>query len=122
MIDTNTIISYYIQLRDKKKETQDRHKEELEPINVGLMKLEGIMQDRLNEMGIDKMAGDSGTVFTKTNSSVTVDDWEAVVEYIKDNEAYDVLDRRVNKTAALERGDVPGLRTSQFKTVQVRRK
>jgi len=122
MTDTNTLISYYIQLRDRKKEMQTRHKEELEPIEGGLMKLEGMMQERLNDMGVEKMGGDTGTVFTKVNTSITVEDWESVLGYIKNNDAFDILDRRVNKTAAQERGDVPGLRTSQIKTIQVRRK
>ncbi|SRR6056297_239502 len=122
MTDTNTLISYYIQLRDRKKEMQMRHKEELEPIEGGLMKLEGMMQERLNDMGVEKMGGDTGTVFTKVNTSITVEDWESVLGYIKNNDAFDILDRRVNKTAAQERGDVPGLRTSQIKTIQVRRK
>jgi len=122
MTDTNTLISYYIQLRDRKKEMQMRHKEELEPIEGGLMKLEGMMQERLNDMGVEKMGGDTGTVFTKVNTSITVEDWESVLGYIKSNDAFDILDRRVNKTAAQERGDVPGLRTSQIKTIQVRRK
>jgi len=122
MTDTNTLISYYIQLRDRKKEMQTRHKEELEPIEGGLMKLEGMMQERLNDMGVEKMGGDTGTVFTKVNTSITVEDWESVLGYIKSNDAFDILDRRVNKTAAQERGDVPGLRTSQIKTIQVRRK
>ncbi len=122
MTDTNTLISYYIQLRDRKKEIQAWHKEELEPVDAGLMKLEGMLQERLTEMGVEKMGGDTGTVFTKVNTSVTVEDWDSVVDYVKSNDAFDLLDRRVNKTAAQERGDVPGLRTSQMKTIQVRRK
>ena len=119
---TDKLIEYYIQLRDRKKDMQARHKQELEPIEGGLMKLEAMLQARLDEMGVDKMGGDTGTVFTKVNTSVTVEDWESVVNYVKSNDAFDLLDRRVNKSAAQERGDVPGLRTSQMKTVQVRRK
>jgi len=121
-MDTSKLISYYIQLRDRKKEIQAQHREELEPVDAGLMKLEGMLQEKLNEMGVDKMGGDTGTVFTKVNTSISVEDWESVVDYVKSNDAYDLLERRVNKAAVVERGDVPGLRTSQMKTIQVRRK
>ena len=122
MADMNQLIEYYVALRDRKKEIQTKHKEELEPIDAGLMKLEATMQAKLNELGVEKAGGDAGTVFTKTNVSVNVEDWDSVLDYVKSNEAYDVLERRVSKAAALERGDVPGLRTTQVKTIQVRRK
>lgn len=122
MTDVNTLISFYIQLRDKKKEIQQSHKAELEPIDAGLMKLEAKMQERLAELGVEKAGGEAGTVFTKVNTSYTVEDWDSVVEYVKENDAFDLLERRVSKSAAQERGDVPGLRTTQVKAIQVRRK
>jgi len=121
-MSVDQLIQLYVQLRDKKKEVVDRHKAELEPYDMGLAKLEALMQQKLDESGVEKMGGEHGTVFTKVNSSVTVDDWDSVLDYVRDNEAYDVLEKRVSKQAALERGDVPGLRFSQVKTVNVRRK
>lgn len=121
-MDMNKLIDFYIQLRDKKKEVQDRHKAELEPYDAGMMKLEAKMQEQLSSLGVDKLGGDAGTVFTKTNVSISVEDWDEVLDYVKSNEAFDLLEKRVSKTAAQERGDVPGLRTTQVKTIQVRRK
>ncbi len=121
-MNMNKLIDYYIQLRDRKKEIQTQHKAELEPVEAGLMKLEAIMQEHLSKLGVDKVGGDTGTVFTKTNVSIAVEDWDAVVGYVQEHDAYDLLEKRVSKTAAQERGDVPGLRTTQVKTVQVRRK
>lgn len=122
MTDMNQLIDYYVQLRDRKKELQAKHKEELEPIDAGLMKLEARMQEQMGELGVEKVGGDAGTVYTKVNTNVTVEDWQSVVEYVKDNDAYDLLEKRVAKSAAIERADVPGLRFSNVKTIQVRRK
>lgn len=121
-MDMNKLIDFYIQLRDRKKDIQTKHREELEAYDAGLMKLEAKMQEQLTQLGVDKLGGDAGTVFTKTNVSVSVEDWDEVIEYVKCNDAYDLLEKRVSKTAAQERGDVPGLRTTQVKTIQVRRK
>lgn len=122
MADMNQLIDYYVQLRDRKKELQMKHKEELEPIDAGLMKLEAKMQEQMSELGVEKIGGEAGTAFTKVNTSVMVEDWESVVDYVKEHDAYDLLEKRVAKSAAIERADVPGLRFSNVKTVQVRRK
>lgn len=122
MTDMNQLIDYYVQLRDRKKELQAKHKEELEPIDAGLMKLEARMQEQMGELGVEKVGGDAGTVYTKVNTNVMVEDWQSVVDYVKDNDAFDLLEKRVAKSAAIERADVPGLRFSNVKTIQVRRK
>lgn len=122
MATMDEMIGLYVQLRDKKSEIQAQHKAELEPIDIGLSKLESRMQDALAEAGVTQMAGAHGTAFTKINTSVSVEDWDAVLAYVAENDATDILERRVSKTAVLERGDVPGLRTSQVKTLNVRRK
>jgi len=121
-MDANKLIETYVKLRDKKKEVQDRHKAELEPFDEGLMKIEAKLLQVMTDSGVEKIGGGAGTAFTKVNTSVTVGDWEKIVDYVKENEAYDILERRVAKTAVLERGDVPGLNVNQVKVVQVRRK
>lgn len=121
-MDANKLIETYVRLRDKKREVQERHKAELEPFDEGLMKIEAKLLDVMNSSKVEKLGGAAGTAFTKINTSVTVADWEQVVDYVRKNEAYDLLEKRVAKSAALERGDVPGLAVNQVKVVQVRRK
>lgn len=121
-MDANKLIETYIALRDKKKQVVEAHQKELEPYDMGLMKLEAKLMGALETAGVEKLGGAAGTAFTKINTSVIVADWEQVVEYVRENDAYDVLERRVAKTAALERGDVPGLAISRTKVVQIRRK
>lgn len=114
-------IELYIALREKKAEVRQRHKEELEPIEAGLMKLESLMAQALESAGISKAGSKAGTAFFKENTSVSVDDWSAVVQYVQDNDAFDILERRVAKSAVLERGDVPGILKVTSKVVQVRK-
>lgn len=121
-MNSNDMIETYVKLRDKKKRMQDEHKKELEPIEEGLMKLEARLMQAMEETGVEKLGGTAGTAFTKVNTSISVADWDSVVSYVKDNDAYDLLERRVAKSAALERGDVPGLTVNQTKVVQIRRK
>lgn len=121
-MNADRLIETYVRLRDKKAELAAKHKAELEPVEAGMMKLESMLLALLDETGADKVSGPHGTAFTKVNTSVTVADWDAVVGYVQEHGAYDLLERRVAKTAAMERGDVPGLNVSQIKVVQIRRK
>jgi len=116
------LIETYVRLRDKKAELVAKHKAELEPFDAGMMKLEARLIELLDTAGADKVSGPHGTAFTKVNTSVSVSDWDAVVGYVREHEAFDLLERRVAKSAAMERGDVPGLSVSQVRVVQVRRK
>lgn len=121
-MDANGLIQTYVRLRDKKKEVQDRHKAELEPYDAGLMKIEARLHELMTETGVSKVGSDAGTAFLKINTSVSVADWDEVIQYVKINDAYDLLEKRVSKTAAQERGDVPGLAINQVQVIQVRRK
>lgn len=121
-MDANKLIETYVKLRDKKKAVQDQHKAEIEPLDEGLMKIEAKLMQLMSDSGVEKLGGAAGTAFTKVNTSVTVGDWDQVVGYVREHDAYDILERRVSKTAAMERGDVPGLTLNQVKVVQVRRK
>lgn len=121
-MDANKLIDTYVKLRDKKKSMQDDFKAQLEPVEEGLMKVESKLMQMMQDVGVDKLAGAAGTAFVKVNVSMTVADWDEVIGYVKENDAYDLLEKRVSKTAAQERGDVPGLAISQTRVVQIRRK
>lgn len=120
------MIAKYIQLRDKKKEIEDKHKEELRPYNNLIEKLDGMLMHELERAGVDNMKCDAGTVFKSTSTSVGVQHWPETLKYIQENEAWDLLEARVSKTAAKaiieETGQpIPGVSVSEAIVLRVRR-
>lgn len=119
-------VEKYIALRDKVAEIKKRHADELNQYVLVMDQLEGIMLEKLNEDGVKSMATDAGTCFKTTRASTKVMDWSATLAFIKEKEAWDLLEARVSKTtvAAImaETGQaVPGVVTSLETVVNVRR-
>lgn len=120
------MIEKYIALRDKIDKIKEVHKKQLEPFNQMRERLDGMLLESLNQAGLDSMRGDAGTAFKSTETSVTVKDWPATFKFIQEKNLWDLLEARVNKTAALTTIEethkpIPGVQVTQAQVVRVRR-
>lgn len=115
----------YLALRKKKQAIQDRHKQELAPFNEILNRLGNLILAELNAAGVNSMASAEGTVYKSVETSVTVKDWPATLSYIQQNQAWDLLEARVAKTAAVTivqetQAPIPGVNIAQEIVLRVR--
>lgn len=124
------LIAKYRKLRDWKKAEEDKLKERLAPVNAGLAKIEAMLLEKLNSSGTDSFSARGvGTVARKTLTSVTVEDTDALWEWVLDAEhegesMRHLLDLRAAKKAIMEyreeEDDIPpGVKISQFETVSI---
>lgn len=125
-LTADAMIERYVKLRDKKKEIEARHKDELAPFNDAMKRLEGFMLEALNQSGLDSMKSAHGTAFKSTRTSATVKDWPLTLAFIREHQAWDLLEARVAKTVAYQiiadtQAPIPGVETSAELTVNVRR-
>lgn len=126
-VSAGDAIAAYLKLRDKKAELADKHKDEMAPYNEKMTKLENFMLDVLNKASVDSMAFKGvGTMFKKEHTSVTAEEWDATLTWIKENNAWEFLERRVSKTVAQEYAAAhgaypPGLKVVTSIGVQVRK-
>jgi hypothetical protein len=123
---TDEAIRCYIRLRDLKKQTEDKHKQELEPITSNMLKLENWLQGQLLAQGAESVKSAHGTAFFSTSASATVKSWPETLTWIKENQEWDFLEARVNKTAVKgfieSTGEIPpGVDYREFTKVVVRR-
>ncbi|QXO06634.1 hypothetical protein SEA_EFFIE_410 [Acinetobacter phage Effie] len=92
------------------------------------------IQDSLNEVlvqlsvqtGVDSFKTKAGTAFRKIKNAYRVDDWDAYVEWMKENDALHCVEKRPAKMAVEEihneSGEVPaGLRFEQTIEFQFRK-
>jgi hypothetical protein len=116
-----------ISLRDKIDEIKKRHKEELAPLNQSMEKLEAYLQLQLTNLGTTSFAAKGiGTAYLQNVVGVTVEDWDATLAWIRSNEFWELLERRVSKTVVQEymesKGEVPpGVNVRSETEVRVRR-
>ena len=79
-----------------------------------------------NDIGVDSFKTKSGTAFRKIKVAYRVEDWDAYIEWMKENDAYHCVEKRPAKMAVEEihneSGDVPaGLRFEQTIEFQFRK-
>ena len=93
------IVSSYITIRDQKAALKAKQAEEMKPYDEALYKLEREVADRLNTSGIDSARTSAGTAYLSSRVSVKVADKSAFMDYVKANDAFDMLDVKANATA-----------------------
>ena len=123
---SDEVIAAYIQLRDKKEAMKKRHKEELEPVNRSMEKIEGWLHRQLLDQGQTSMQTERGTAFLQRETSATVKDWDSTLEFIVNNQEWSFLEARVSKAAVQDylktKGELPpGVNYSETILVRVRR-
>lgn len=119
------LVAIYIGLRDAKKAAEAEFKKSMERTNQGMEKLEGILLQKLQELGADSLSCEQGTVYRNTQHSATVQDRAMFREWVESTGNWDAVDLKANKVAVrelLEAGnEVPGVKFTSVHTVGVRR-
>lgn len=125
-IDINEIVEKYIKLRDLKAKLDGEHKDKVSGITAAMTKAEGAILALFDQMGVDSAGTASGTAYRSTRTSATVADMDAFLAFVRENEAWHMLERRVAKTQVDEyvaaNNDLPpGINYSTAVTINVRR-
>jgi Cft2 family RNA processing exonuclease len=93
------VIKTYMALRDKKAELEAEVKEQVAEVKEKMTKLESYLKIKMDETGLNSFKSEHGTAFLTTTDYANVADWDEVVQFIKDNDAYDLFEKRVSKMA-----------------------
>ena len=122
-VDMEKAVRLYIRLRDEKEAIEAECKERIAPIKEKLDFIEGATQKYLDDHGMTSLKTAAGTAYRSEVKAVKIDDWEAVQNFIKEKEAWDLLNRAVNKTALVNEynSEVPGVRVETVTKTNFRR-
>lgn len=93
------VVAKYVELRDKKAEIESKVKEQVAEIRQQLEQLEVWIQMEADKAGVTSFKTDAGTAFVTTTDFASIADFDAMVEWVKKNDAYEVFERRVSKNA-----------------------
>lgn len=125
-VQMDDLVGKYLRFREIKASLKAKHQTELEPIEAALKTIEATLLTEFQKLGTESMRTSAGTAYKSTRSSATVADWEQVLEYVKQNEMWDLLERRVSKAAVEEFKEEyqdlpPGVNWREEVTINVRR-
>ena len=120
------LIAEFIRLRDEISEKKAEYKAIEDALKTRQAQIQGELQQVMGQLGVDSLKTPAGTAYLTEKVSVLTSDKLAFLEYIRQNEAWDLLDIRGSKTAIqeymLENNNVPpGIELSRFQDVSIRR-
>lgn len=123
---TEDYVASYIKLRDKKASLKAEYDAKVEGIEKLLDQVEAKFLDHFNKSGELSIKTPAGTVYRATRTSATVADWDVILGFIRKNENWQLLERRVSKKAVeemkAETGELPpGINWSEEAVVNFRR-
>lgn len=93
------VIRTYMVLRNQKSALEAETKVKVDAIKLKMEKIEAWVKERADEQGVTSFRSEWGTAFLTTTDYASVSDWDAMLQFVRDNEAYDMLEKRVSKTA-----------------------
>ena len=116
-------VAQYVALRDTIKEV---HTEQIKPYNEGLEALNTWLLDQLNKTGAQHIATKAGTIYRVLRVSASIADGDAFWQFVEQNKAWSLLDRRANVTGVQEYAKAnnalpPGVNLNQYSEAGVRR-
>jgi hypothetical protein len=93
------VIRTYMALRSQKDAIEAEMKSRVDGIKANMAKLEAWIKEKADEQGVTSFKSDFGTAFLTTTDYANVADWDAVLNFVRTNEAYDMLEKRISKIA-----------------------
>jgi hypothetical protein len=98
-VNVDDVIAAYMKLRKQRDAIEAEVKDKVSEIKAKLVKLESWIKEQADAQGVTSFKTPHGTAFLTTTDYANVADWDAVLGFIRENEAYDMLEKRVSKIA-----------------------
>lgn len=98
-VTVEAVINHYIKLRDQKAEIKAECDARVSVVDQQMKKIEAYLLQQADAQGVTSFKTKSGTAFVTTVDMANVADWDAVLRFVKDNDAWDMLEKRVSKNA-----------------------
>ena len=127
-VNTEELVSAYIALRDERAKLKEEYESADKKLVDDMEKIEQTMLSICNDIGADSIKTGVGTVIRKVNERFYCTDWENFGNYVLENEAVELLERRIHQgnfrehMASIEgQGLPPGVNVMREYGITVRR-
>ncbi len=92
------VITAYIKLRTKKERLTAQYKADCEKLNADMEKMENWLHTTMAAHELNALPTDAGTAFKVTTEHASVSDMDALLTFIRENDAWHLLEKRVSKS------------------------
>jgi len=98
-VNVDDVVATYMKLRAQKEAIEAEVKDKVAGIKAKMEKLESWIKEQADLQGVTSFKTKHGTAFLTTTDYANVADWDAVLDFIRTQEAYDMLEKRISKIA-----------------------
>ncbi len=98
-MNANDLVGRYRALRDRKAQYKAEYDAKVADVERAMDLIETMLQKMMQDMGVKSLRTDNGTPYFTTQTSATVADWDAYLAWVRENDAWEFLEKRVNKTS-----------------------
>ena len=98
-VNVDDVVATYMKLRSQKEAIEAEVKDRVSGIKAKMEKLEAWIKEQADSQGVTSFKTKHGTAFLTTTDYANVADWDAVLNFIRENESYDMLEKRISKIA-----------------------
>jgi hypothetical protein len=126
-MDYEKVTKAYLAIRDKRHAIKRAYETEDAKLKADLTKLEAVMLRHLNDTGLESAKTTNATFYKQEELKPSASDWQAFYDWIKENDAFDALERRIKTAFVKEHMEVhdgalpPGVSIHREYAVRVRR-
>ena len=97
-ITTDKLAEIYIKIRDKRAELKEKY----EADDVELKNQQDMLAERMldvcREINADSIKTPAGTIIRKVDTRYWTTDWDSMYQFIVENDAYPLLEKRLHQT------------------------
>lgn len=120
------MVSTYIRVREKKSQLKAKYDADKAKYDELQNKIEALLLIKFGELGVDSVKTDKGTAYTAKQTSASVADWDTFFGFVQAHNAFEMLERRVSKTAVEQYRSAnddlpPGVNWSETRVVNFRK-
>jgi len=95
--NTEELVGAYIALRNERAKLKEEYEEADSKLKTDMDKIERTMLEICNEVGADSIKTSVGTVMRRVNERFYCTDWDNFKNYVLENEAVELLERRIHQ-------------------------
>lgn len=125
--DAEKRVAQYVQIRDELKRMDEEHKDRKRPLTALKEKIEAQMIEHIQSTNSNSISTNAGTMYLTPRKSASLADPAVFMDYVIENSAWDLLDRKANVSAVEDyinehSAPPPGCNFSSTITIGVQRK
>lgn len=122
----NELVEKYIAVRDRKSKLKAEYDGKVAELDAVLDKIEAVLLKTFQDTGMDSVKTANGTAYRSMRTQASVADWDVFITHVKQNDAYELLERRCSKTGIEQyraaNDDIPpGINVRTEQVVNIRR-